>query len=866
MKIPDVIFSAGLDRALGWTMLHSIWQATLIALIAGIILLVIRRQSAQMRYIVANLALLAILLTSVATFSYYLRSAPMADNTVAVNEQQPLLSNTHGTTKTIIYPIAQDVIVPTIAENNMPKSFHDYFTEHLPLIVAIWFLGMTVFLCRLLGGISRVYYLRSRMNFHADPYWADVLSKFALQSKFNTGIELLESALVRSPLTIGHLKPVILFPIGLINRLSESEVEAILAHELAHILRRDYIFNILQSVVEVVFYFHPAVWWLSNQVRQERESACDDQAIALLGDKLNYAKALVTIQEMAFLPMSPALAFAGTKRSQLLVRVHRLFSPPTTKFNIMEKWIATGLVVCSLMVLAFGQHIQNNNIVIENASFSHNSGLWEAEFNGDSVCMNFSSKTKEGNWMNGECFAKNNFTNLSLTPGETAFQMIRPAGTMSMTGKIEGTSGYGRFEFTPNESYRTNLTQNGVKEVDDELLIHCFFANLPNEFISFLKKTGYSTVSRDELLQLAIFRLDEVAIRGYLDLATSLGKKNVPLQQLVELKIANVSPETVGQLAKAGYKDLDLSDVSALSLQNVSPAFIDSMNSLGFGKLSMDDVMSAKIHGIDADFVKQWQNTNFGKLSFDDIMSAKIQGLDADFVKQWQNTNFGKLSFDDLMSAKIQGLDPEFIKQAQSLGFPNLSFDDMMSMKIQGIDADFVKKAQSLGFENLSFDDIMSMKIQGIDADFIKQCQNIGFGKLSFDDVMSMKIHGITPEFVKQCQEIGLRHLNLDDVMSMKIHGIDAAFVKEAKQMDLGELSLDDLMNIRIHGVTSEFAKSFRDIGFKNLTVDDLVTARIHNVTPEFIKESNKKGYSFPTLEEYSDLKIRNQSRPKRAE
>jgi beta-lactamase regulating signal transducer with metallopeptidase domain len=151
------------------------------------------------------------------------------------------------------------------------------------------------------------------MNFPADPYWADILNKLALQSRFNTGIELLESALVRSPLTIGHLKPVILFPIGLINRLSESEVEAILAHELAHILRRDYIFNILQSVVEVVFYFHPAVWWLSAQVRQERESACDDRAIALVGNKMNYAKALVTIQEMAFFPLSPALASTSWK-------------------------------------------------------------------------------------------------------------------------------------------------------------------------------------------------------------------------------------------------------------------------------------------------------------------------------------------------------------------------------------------------------------------------------------------------------------------------------------------------------------------------------------------------------------------------
>ena len=383
MKIPDIIFSAGLDRALGWTMLHSLWQATLIALLAGILLLLLlllllRHKSAQLRYRVANMALGTILLSAVVTFTYYAQSSPPADSAIIAAKHTALPAPPEQVLgiKSIMPPPANPAVV---AESAPPTSFRAYFNEHLPSIVAIWFLGMTLFLCRLLGGLSKVYYLRSRMNFHADPYWTEVLNKLALQSKFKTGIDLLESALVRSSLTIGHLKPVILFPIGLLNRLSESEVEAILAHELAHILRRDYIFNVLQSVVEVIFYFHPAVWWLSAQIRQERESACDDQAIALLGSKINYAKALVTIQEMAFYPLSPALAFAGTKRNQLLVRVQRLFSPPTTKFNIMEKWIATGLVVCSLMVLAFGQHIKPADTITQTAPFTHNAGLWEAD-------------------------------------------------------------------------------------------------------------------------------------------------------------------------------------------------------------------------------------------------------------------------------------------------------------------------------------------------------------------------------------------------------------------------------------------------------------------------------------------------------
>lgn len=714
MKLPDVIFSAGLDRALGWTMLHSIWQATLIALLAGILLLVLRRQSAQLRYGVANLALVAILLSAAGTFYYYLQLPPVADSGVVTTQQSvlPVPTTAAESTTPIPPPTLTDATTPAVTENNVSTSFRAYFTEHLPLIVAIWFLGMTIFLCRLLGGISNAYYLRHRMNFPTDPYWSDVLNRFASQSNFHKNIALLESALVRSPLTIGHLKPVILFPIGLINRLSESEVEAILAHELAHILRRDYIFNILQSVVEVIFYFHPAVWWLSAQVRQERESACDDRAIALLGNKLNYAKALVTIQEMAFYPLSPALAFAGTKRNQLLVRVQRLFSPPTTKFNIMEKWIATGLVVCSLMVLAFGQHIQNTNTSTGTEAFTHNSGLWEADFNGDSVCMTFSSKTKHNNWVNGECFAKNNFANLTVTPGETAFQMIRPAGTMSMTGKIEGTTGYGRFQFAPSDSYRTVLTQQGIKEVDDELLLHCFFANFPTDFIGFLKKTGYSTVSKEELLELAIFRLDEVAIRGYLALAASLGKKNVPLQQLVELKIANVSPERVAQLAKAGYTDLDLSEVSQLSLHNVNPAFIDSMNAMGFGKLSFEDMISMRIHGIDAEFVQQSQSMGLGQLELDDIMSMRIHGIDTEFVKKAQQMELGKLSLEDLMNIRIHGVTPELAETFRDMDFKNLTVEDLVSARIHNVTPEFITEANKKGYRFPTLQEYADLKVR----------------------------------------------------------------------------------------------------------------------------------------------------------
>ena len=365
-----VIFSEMLDQALGWAVLHSIWQATAVAVLVGILLVLLRGRSAQTRYAVAIAGLVSVLALALGTFAWYFRAdTPAVDWSFATSLDKKV-AELNAPNLEMAPAVGPSPLNPVNASEMRGLAyFGDYFERHLPLVSVLWFLGATVFLLRLLGGISHAYYLRGRMNFPTDPYWSELLERLAERANLKIPIAVLESALTRTPLVVGHLKPVILFPIGVINRLSESEVEAILAHELAHVLRRDYLFNILQSVIEALFYYHPAVWWLSNQVRNERESACDEHAIALCGNRIGYAKALVTIQEMAFYPLVPALAFAGQRQSQFLNRVRRIFHPTQThtQFNIMEKWIATFVVACSIIALTFAQHRNNPDSSISNS-------------------------------------------------------------------------------------------------------------------------------------------------------------------------------------------------------------------------------------------------------------------------------------------------------------------------------------------------------------------------------------------------------------------------------------------------------------------------------------------------------------------
>ena len=367
MKTLFACFSQNLDYALGWMVIHSLWQAIAIALIMGIVMIVLRKQPAKVRYWVANASLLLVLISAMATFIHYYDFTKGASAMRFIPEGTPSVFLNETVNPTVESPPLGDLGGLSLT------AFKSYFNEHIPLIVMIWAMGVALFILKLLGGISYCYYLRSRLNFPADEYWIETLDALKQKVGVKQSIELVESALTRTPMVVGIMKPMILFPIGAINRLSPTEVEAILAHEIAHVLRKDYIFNIIQSVIEALFYFHPAVWWISSIIRNERENCCDDVAIEICGSSMNYAKALVTVQEMAYYPMyQPALAFAGNRKNQLLFRVQRILNQPQNKTNVMEKLIATCLLVVMMVGLSFGDNNINNknNLLSENNSIN----------------------------------------------------------------------------------------------------------------------------------------------------------------------------------------------------------------------------------------------------------------------------------------------------------------------------------------------------------------------------------------------------------------------------------------------------------------------------------------------------------------
>ncbi|WP_439880672.1 M56 family metallopeptidase [Pontibacter sp. MBLB2868] len=336
-------FSETLVKAMGWTLLHSLWQGALLALVLSLLMLLLHRHTSKTRYLVTGSALLLQVLLSALTFDHYYSAA--YGRALPVTEGLAINSSAQAV---VLSPSATSFWMEILAKAQL------YFEQNLPLLVTIWLMGLVLMTLRFIGGLAYTQRLRHYKTNPLAEKWQQKLSMLRQELGMSRAVRLVESGLVQVPMAIGYAKPVILIPIGAVTGLSQVQVEAILAHELAHIQRRDYLFNLMQSVIDIIYFYHPAMWWISGLVRAERENCCDDIAVAVCGDQLTYARALAELEAMR-LPAGPALsmAFSG-KRGTLLSRIKRLVGQQTLRPTFTEGFAAALVLVAGLSVVSCG--------------------------------------------------------------------------------------------------------------------------------------------------------------------------------------------------------------------------------------------------------------------------------------------------------------------------------------------------------------------------------------------------------------------------------------------------------------------------------------------------------------------------------
>jgi beta-lactamase regulating signal transducer with metallopeptidase domain len=304
-------------HALGWTLVHSIWQLLVIAGVLWLALKVAQKAPSALTYGMAVGALMLSFLATLATF-LYLWTRP---------EGMLLLPS-----KGLILPVDLVNSNPSFDWEGLLAQGIFWTEQNLSLVVNFWLFGAVLFLFRLISQFSEIRNLRKTSlpfeNLEVQTLTERLVATLGIPRK----IEIRTTGRAHSPLTFGIMAPVILLPAALIFQLSPAHLEAVIAHELAHVKRNDYLSNLLLSTLEVLFFFHPCYWWMSQTVKELRENAADELALKAGISATDLAIALAEVLQFASQQPPELSLAAGKKRNPTLLRIKRMLGYPTENY------------------------------------------------------------------------------------------------------------------------------------------------------------------------------------------------------------------------------------------------------------------------------------------------------------------------------------------------------------------------------------------------------------------------------------------------------------------------------------------------------------------------------------------------------
>jgi beta-lactamase regulating signal transducer with metallopeptidase domain len=490
--------------ALGWSLLHFVWQGILIALVLSGVLALLRNARPHVRYAANCAALLAMPLCALATF------AAFAYPGTAYQHSAP------GS-----WPLGLSSEVTRVTGISSPRALADY----IPALVWTWIAGVLLSTLRSVGGWAMAERFARRQTRPADDTWNERFAALTRRLAIAGPVRLAISSLAQVPAVVGCLRPVVLLPASVLTGLTAEQIEALLVHELAHIRRHDYLVNLLQTVVETLFFYHPAVWWINRNIRSEREDCCDDLAVELCGNPLTYVRALTALEQTRL--GAPRLAMAADGGG-LLRRVQRLLGASHTPRTTPTAWIAgIGVLACLLIAGVSGRGLAQHPAPSGAAPQADAAEAAEAAPQAAQAAPQpQSEKAPAPVWLDG--IEAEGFRNLDVDK--------------LIALKIHGVDG----------AYIRQIRAAGQQPTADQLIafrIHGVTA----DFINGMKAAGLANLKPDELVALRIHGADPAFVQQ----VQALGYKNLTVDEVVALRIHGVTADFMRSAVKR-FQDLSL--------------------------------------------------------------------------------------------------------------------------------------------------------------------------------------------------------------------------------------------------------------------------------------------------------------------
>jgi beta-lactamase regulating signal transducer with metallopeptidase domain len=619
---------------------HSLWQGILIGLLAAFALSLLRSRNAKIRYAVSCSAMAAVILAAAVTaVSVWPNGHDPARHVSGVTGDLKIVRGSSDVGATISIPTAT---------KDVPSS--NRWWQHPPIsryIFMIWFTGVMLSSAYHLLGWRRARGFVKRGTSPVPSVWQTRFEKLRDEFRVRRLVSLLSSSLVKVPCVVGWMKPVILVPVSMFTSLDPSEIEMILVHELAHVRRYDVLINIVQTAMETLFFFNPAIWWLSRQIRIEREDCCDDIAILKTGNRLRYARALTNLEELRMFQTNLGSALTGTPLKR---RIRRIVGATKPRFYSSVLSISGMLLIAPLIVVLLGSFGGSNDSAVQagekieaTQTFDPEPGdlhgEWEIESSGSELKILVYGKRSEGMHF---ALDRDDVEYL-IGQGKSSFQIVCDAGTTFLEGtlkergrKVEGS---GKWYFRPDTAYMHSMGRYGLREDD-----------------------------RQKTFSLAIFDIS----RKYLAEMEHLGYRDLKVDQLISAGVFGISPELVEEFREAGYPDLSYNKLLSIRVQGVTVDDAREFERLGVGHLTADQLISARIHGITPEFVEGFREAGFRKLSFNSFVTLHAFNMDVDDFEDCYRHRFMDLSEDNMVWVCGFGITQKDIEEMKELGYTNI--------------------------------------------------------------------------------------------------------------------------------------------------------------------------------------------------
>jgi beta-lactamase regulating signal transducer with metallopeptidase domain/methylmalonyl-CoA mutase cobalamin-binding subunit len=627
------------------------------------------------------------------------------------------------------------------------------YTTIVNYVFVLWLLGVLIFSINNLVGWGRTRHLVAHHVFPVTDYWQSRFNR--LCRKFNIGqkVRLIQSKLVPAPCLVGWLKPIILVPAGTFTGLNPNYVEMILAHELAHLRNHDILINYLQIFAETLLFFNPAVWWVSRQIRTEREHRCDDFVITEFGDRIIYAHALTELESFRFARLKLAMAADG---GSLFYRIKRLIKRPNESRN--RKSTGAAIVAAASLLIVIGACVLSgtgsnmvhatqalpDGVVIPPPDYDLK-GTWEAEWYGDEITFQmhyyrFGSNTMRA-WQDEVIGIEK--------AEESRFMLIRDGGTFYFDGgfdKIGNESlGSGTYYFVENPEYLKELAKIGYT----------------NSFL------GINFDSKKEVMQMTISNLSFQYAREM----KGLGYDDISLDRLTELFYHGVRPDYIRSLADEGYKNLHADMLQKMRDHGVDAVYIRTLKRMGYSNISTAELVKYRDHGVDGSFLAGLARYGYDDLTLDEARKMRDHGVDAGYISAMAEYGFDDLPASELVKLRDHGVTPSFIEELKSAGYDDLPPSTLRKMKDHGVDGLFISSLHRYEYKDLPPSMLIKMRDHGVDSYYISSLKDLGYCCLKPSLLIKMKDHGVSPDFIERANEDYGRKLDPKRLIRMRDRG-----------------------------------------------------------------------------------------------